>query len=133
MGAYDYCHPRFRGYLSPSKDSAGYVQSLRWVRGKYPSGGSVYLIQDNLSTRTTPAALAEARRLRIPLVPTPTHASRLNGTETRFRPILRWAFTGSNYLSWDEAKEALHHAIRLLHQVHCVTNSRPALRWWTQH
>ena len=59
MGAYDYYHHRFRGYLSPSKNGAGYVRFLHWVRGKYPSGERIYLIQDNLSTHTTPAAVAD--------------------------------------------------------------------------
>ena len=133
MGAYDYYHKRFRGYLSSSKNGAGYVRFLRWVRGNYPSGGRIHLIQDNLSTHTTPAAVAVARKLRITFVPTPTNASHLNPIETHFRTIRRWAFTGSNYTDWGEAKEALRLAIRRLNRIHCVTNSRPAHRWWTRH
>ncbi|MCI4326775.1 MAG: IS630 family transposase [Thermoplasmata archaeon] len=97
MGAYDYYHKRFRGYLSPSKNGAGYVRFLRWVRERYPSGRKIYLIQDHLSTHTTPAAVLEAQKLRITFVPTPTNASHLNPIETHFRTIRRWAFTGTNY------------------------------------
>ena len=133
MGACDYHHKRFRGYLSSSKNGAGHVRFLRWVRGKYPSGGRIYPIQDNLSTHTTPAAVAEARRPNITFAPTPTNARHLNPIETHFRTIRRWGFTGSNYTDWDEAKDALRLAIRRLNRVHFVTNSRPAHRWWTRH
>jgi DDE superfamily endonuclease len=79
------------------------VRFLRWVRSKYPFGGRIYLIQDNLSTHTTPAAVAEARRLRMTFVPTPTtNASHLNPIETHFRTIRRWAFTRTNYTDWGE-------------------------------
>jgi transposase len=133
MGAYDYYHRRFRGYLSRRKTGADWVRFLRWVRSKYPFGGRIYLIQDNLSTHTTPAAMAEARRLRITLVPTPTNASHLNPIETHFRALRRWAFTRTNYQDWGEVERVLRASIRRLNQVHCVTNSRPALRWWTRH
>jgi transposase len=132
MGAYDYYHKRFRGYPSASKSGVGCVRFLRWVRDKYPSGGRVYLIQDNLSAHTTPAAVAEARKLRITFVLTPTNASHLNPIETHFRTIRRSAFTGSNYTDWDEVSEALRFAIRRLNRVHCVTDSRPAHRWRTR-
>jgi Homeodomain-like domain len=71
IGAYDYYHKRFRGYLASSKSGAGYVRFLRWVRRKYPFGGRSYLTQDNLSMHTTPAAVAEARKLGIVFVLTP--------------------------------------------------------------
>ena len=53
MGAYDYYHKRLRGFLSRRKTGAEWVRFLRWVRSKYPSGGRIYLIQDN-SPRTPP-------------------------------------------------------------------------------
>ncbi len=109
------------------------MRFLRWVRGDYPSGGRIHLTQDNLSTHTTPAAVAVARKLRIIFVLTPTNASHLNPIQTHFRTIRRWAFTGSNYTDWGEAKEALRRAIRRINRIHCVTDSRPAHRWWTRH
>ena len=133
MGAYDYYHKRLRGFLSRRKTGAEWVRFLRWVRSKYPSGGRIYLIQDNLSTHTTPAAVAEARRLRITFVPTPTNASHLNPIETHFRTIRRWAFTRTNYTDWGEVDRVVRASIRRLNHAHCVTNSRPALRWWTRH
>ncbi|MGD0250245.1 MAG: hypothetical protein ABSB97_05090 [Thermoplasmata archaeon] len=97
MGAYDYYRKRFCDYLSSSKGRAGYVPFLRWVRRKCPSDGRIYLSQDSLSTHTTPAAVAEAREVKIAFVPTPTNASHPNPDETHFRTI-RWrAFTASNY------------------------------------
>ena len=133
MGAYDYYHKRFRGYLSNDKTGRGYARFLRWVRRKYPLGGRIYLIQDNLSTHTTPEVVAAARRLKITFAPTPTNASHLNPIETHFRTLRRWAFTRTNYTDWDEAGTVLRLAIRRLNRVHCVTNSRPAHRWWTRH
>jgi transposase len=133
MGAYDYYHKRLRGYLSRRKTGADWVRFLRWVRSKYPSGGRIYLIQDDLSTHTTPAAVAEARRPRITFVPTPTNASHLNPIETHFRTIRRWAFTRTNYTDWSEVDRIVRASIRRLNHAHCVTNSRPALRWWTRH
>jgi hypothetical protein len=58
MGASDYYHKRFRGHHSSLKSGAGYVRFIRWVRGRYPSGGRIHLIPDNLSTHITPAAVA---------------------------------------------------------------------------
>lgn len=133
MGAHDYYQKRFRGHLSASTSGAGWVRFLRWVRSRYLAGGRIYLIQDNLSTQTTPGAVAEARRLKITFVPTPTNASHLNPIESYFRTIRRWAFTRTNYTDWAEATEALRLVLRRLNRVHCVTNSRPAHRWWTRH
>jgi hypothetical protein len=100
---------------------------------KVPLRSADYLIQDNLSTPTPPAAVAEARKLNMTFVPTPTNASHLNPIETHFRTIRRWAFSGRNFTDWRKAEKALRLAIRRLNRVHCVTNSRPALRWWTRH
>jgi transposase len=133
MGAYDYYHKRLRGYLSRRKTGADWVRFLCWVRSKYASGGRIYLIQDNLSTHTTPAAVAEARRLRITFVPTPTNASHLNPIETNFRTIRRWAFAWTNYTDWSEVNRIVRASIRRLNHAHYVTNSRPALRWWMRH
>ena len=63
MGMYDYFHKVLRGYLSPRKSGANWVRFLRYVRRWYPPSERIYLIQDNLSTHTTPEALREARRL----------------------------------------------------------------------
>lgn len=133
MGAYDYYPKRLRGYLSRRKTGADWVRFLRWVRSKYPVGGRIYLIQDNLSTHTTPTAVAEARRRRITFVPTPTNASHLNPIETHFRTIRRWAFTRTNHADWGEVDRIVRVSIRRLNHAHGVTNSRPALRWWMRH
>ena len=82
---------------------------------------------------TPPAAVAGARKLDLTLVPTPTNASYPIPIETHIRTLRLWAFPGTNYTDWREAEEALRLAIRRLNRVHCVTNSRPALRWWTRH
>ncbi len=96
MGAYGYYHQRFRGYLSSSKGGDGRVGFLRSVRGKYPSGDRIYLTQDNLSTHTTPAVVAEARSLRITFVPSPPNASQSNPIAAHVRALQRWAFTRTN-------------------------------------
>lgn len=133
MGAYDYYHQRLRGYLSARKSGGGWVRFLRWVRRGYPSGGRIYLIQDNLSTHTTPAAVEEAHRLNITFVPTPTNASHLNPIETHFRTIRRWAFTRTSYGDWEETGRAVQAAMRRLNRIHCGEVSRPIHRWWTRH
>ncbi len=133
MGAYDYHRKRFRGYLSANKTGHGYARFLHWGRGRYPSGGRIYLIQDNLSTHTVPETVAEVRRLRIAFVPTPSSPSHLNPFETQFRTIRRRAFTRTNNIDWEEASRALRHAIRRLNRFRCATNSLPAHRWWTRH
>gem|GEM_PF-5803995 len=75
------------------------------------------------------AAVAEARKLRIPFMPTLTNASQLNPIETRSRKIRRWAFIASNYNEGGGAKETLRLAIRRLNRINRVTNSRPEHRW----
>jgi hypothetical protein len=120
------------GISPPRRTELGKCDSFGGFEGSTPRTG-IYLIQDNLSTHATPAAVSEARKLRITLVPTPTNASHPNPIETHFRTSRRWAFTGSNYTDWEGAKEALPLTMRRLNRIHCVTNSHPAHRWWTRH
>jgi hypothetical protein len=96
MRAYEYYHKHVSGYPSAPKNGVGYVRSAWWVRWRRPSGAHIYLIRDNLSSHTAPAAVAAARKLRSMFVPAPTNASRLNPIETHLRTIRRCAFTGSN-------------------------------------
>jgi hypothetical protein len=70
-GACDYSRKRYCGYLFFWKSGTSYVRFLRAIRWKYPSGGRIYLIQDDHSTHTTLAAVAEVRKLRIKLTRTP--------------------------------------------------------------
>ena len=112
FGAYDFYHDKMHGYLVRKKDTASWVRYLRYVRSKYPNGGKIYLIQDNLSTHTTSQAYAEARRLNIEFVLTPTNASHLNPIECHFGELKTLALTGSDYQDWKSLGRALQGAIR---------------------
>jgi len=112
MGAYDFYHDRMSGWTSRRKRGVDWAKHLRHIRAKYPDGGRIYLIQDNLSAHTTPECVAEAERLDIEFVPIPTNASHLNPIETHFGKLKDLALTGSDYRDWHELKKALQDAIR---------------------
>jgi transposase len=112
MGAYDFYHDKMYGWVSRRKRGIDWVKHLRFIRSKYPDGGRIYLIQDNLSAHTTPDCLAEAERLDIEFVPTPTNASHLNPIECHFGEVKDLALTGSDYPDWKDAGRALRDAIR---------------------
>lgn len=134
MGMYDYYHHTLRGYLSPRKRGSDWVRFLRYVRRWYPSGERIYLIQDNLSAHTTPAARREARRLKITVVPIPTSASQWNPIETHFRSVRQKALTGSDYRDWRSLGGAIQGAMKELnvsHQTVRVPKVRRCL--WVRH
>jgi hypothetical protein len=86
------------------------------------------MIQENPSTRTRPAVVAQTGRLRITFVFS-TYASQLNAFEAHVRTIHRWAFTGSNFIDGNEAEETLRLLVRRLKGIPCGTKSRPADQW----
>lgn len=112
MGAYDFYHDKMHGWVSPRKRGSDWARHLRFIRRKYPKGGRIYLIQDNLSAHTTPECVAEAKRLNIEFVPTPTNASHLNPIECHFGEIKDLALTGSDYPDWEVASKAVLDAVR---------------------
>lgn len=112
MGAYDDYHKRLWGWTSHRKRGKDWAKHLRYIRSKYPKGGRIYLIQDNLSAHTTPECVAEADRLNIEFVPIPTNASHLNPIETHFGKLKQLALTGSDYPTWNALCHALQAAIR---------------------
>jgi transposase len=133
MGMYDYFHRTLRGYLSPKKSGGNWVRFLRYVRGWYPSDERIYLIQDNLSTHTTPAALREARRLRISLVPIPTNSSHMNPIETHFRSIREIALTGTDFREWRPLGVAIQGAMRELNARHAAQVHKVKRCLWVRH
>gem|GEM_PF-3409959 len=78
------------------------MRFLRWDRGGYTPGGRVHLIWISLSTHSTPAAVAEARKLHFNFFPSPTTANDLNPIETHTRSLRRLALTWSSYTDCDE-------------------------------
>ena len=111
MGAYDCYHDRLFGWASRRKRGTDWAKHLRYVRSKYPGGGRIYWIQDNLSAHTTPECCAEAERLDIEFVPIPTSASHLNPIETHFGKLKDLALTGSDYPDWRGLQKALQDAM----------------------
>lgn len=133
MGMYDYYHRTLRGYLSPRKSGTNWVRFLRYVRRGYPPHERIYLIQDNLSTHTTPEALREARRLKISLVPIPTNSSHLNPIETHFRSVRQIALTGSDYREWRSLGRAIQMAMHELNAMHSAPIHKVKRCLWVRH
>ena len=133
MGMYDYFHKVLRGYFSPRKSGANWVRFLRYVRRWYPPDERIYLIQDNLSTHTTPEALREARRLKISLVPIPTNSSHMNPIETHFRSIRQMALTGSDFREWRPLGAAIQMAMRELNAKHSAPAHKVKRCLWVRH
>jgi transposase len=133
MGAYDYFHDVFHGYLSRRKTGADWVRYLRYVRSWYPGDDRIFLIQDNLSTHTTPAASAEARRLNIQFIPTPTNASHLNPIECHFGEIKNLALTHSDYRDWATLGRAVQGAIRWRNKNRAPKVKKAKRLMWLRH
>jgi transposase len=112
MGGYDFYHDRMFGWTSRRKRGVDWAEHLRFIRSKYPNGGRIYLIQDNLSAHTTPQCIAEAERLNIEFVPIPTNASHLNPIETHFGKLQDLALTGTDYRDWPSLQKGLQDAMR---------------------
>lgn len=133
MGMYDYYHRTIRGYMSRRKCGADWVRFLRYVRTWYPPKERIYLILDNLSAHTTPAALREARRLRITYVPIPTSASHLNPIESQFRVLKHRALDGSDYRSWRELGWEVQKAMHELNRERFVPSRKVKRCLWSRH
>lgn len=123
MGGYDFYHDRLFGWTTRRRNGAAWVRHLRYIRSKYPGRERIYLIQDNLSTHTTPACRKEAKRLNIVFVPIPTNASHLNAIEAHFKELRDLALTGSDYRAWPEMARALQGGVRWRNR-----NARPKVR-----
>lgn len=133
MGAYDFFHDRMHGWVSPSRKGEDWAKHLRFIRSKYPDGGRIYLIQDNLSAHTTPECRAEAARLDIEFVSTPTNASHLNPIECHFGEIQDLALTGSDYRDWETASTALLDAVRWRNKHRSPKVHKVKRLLWTRH
>ena len=133
MGMYDYYHRRLRGYLSPRKTGRDWVKFLRYVRSWYPSNEPIFLIQDNLSAHTTPAAVREAERLWIRFAPIPTNASYYNPIETHFRSLRQKVLTGSDFPDWRSLGRALQGGMRELNELHATPARKLKRCLWVRH
>ncbi len=106
-GAYDVGADRLRLRLRPRRRGRDVAGFMRQIRLCYPSGVTIYWIQDNLSANWTPEIREFAADNRIELVPTPTYASYLNPIECHFGPIAEFVVKNADYLDWDAFAHAL--------------------------
>ena len=116
FGVYNVKKKKLSGRLYEQRNWENWLAVLKLQRRKYPKQHRIYVIQDNLSTHTTPDIMEFVRANKISFVPTPTEASWLNPIETRFKDLNQLAIAGSNHPSWEEMSVALQRGIRYLNR-----------------
>lgn len=104
-------HQRLSGRFYRRKGGRNWLRHLQREQAKYPTDQRVYIIQDNLSTHTTPDVRARARSNRVTLVPTATNVSWMNPVEDNARDIQYLALAGNYYRSWMEVESAFRRVI----------------------
>jgi transposase len=112
FGAYDVGADRMWGDIRRRKDAAEVLRFVMKIRARYEPRIRIYLVLDNLSTHTTRALRAFARKNRITLVFTPTYASFLNRIECNFAAYKEFVLNGSDFTSHDDLIAATRSYLR---------------------
>jgi transposase len=104
-------HQRLEGRVYRTKHARNWMRFLPQVRRRYPADQEIHLIWDGASNHWTPEIRAWARRNRVHLVPTPTHASHLNPVECHAGDLQKLALSGQEFTTPREVGRALDRAV----------------------
>ena len=97
LAAYDVGADNLMGRSFDRRRHQEFLRFLKWLRAKYPSEETLYLIADNLSTHLHAKVKQWARRHRVRFTFTPTNASWLNPIEAHFGGISEFVIKGSDF------------------------------------
>lgn len=112
FGAYDFGADRLMGRSSDRKRHQEFLAFLQWLRAKYPSGETLYIILDNLSTHLHDRVKRWAKANRVHFAFTPTNASWLNPIEPHFGGISEFVIKGSDYEGRSQMRREIQKYIR---------------------
>ena len=133
MGICDHSHHALRVHLSPRKTGRNRVKILRYARSWSPRRPLFFLVQDNLSVRTTLETRRVAGRLSIRCASIPTNASLQNPVEIRLRSKREIAHTGTDHRNWRELDGAIQWGMCELNRMHSGRPHRARRCRWVRH
>lgn len=107
LAAYDLETDRLVGLFRRRKTWIEFLQLLKWLRWRYPSGQVLHVVLDNFSPHTKTEVLLWAWGHNIRLYFTPSQASWLNRIEAQFTALKEFALSNSDFRSHEEQIEAV--------------------------
>ena len=106
-GAYDMKTDRLFGTFSPRKNWIEFLRFMRWLRRRYRSSGTLYIVLDNASYHLKTEVRDWAAKHRIRFYFTPSNASWLNRIECHFTALRKFALDNSDFRTHEEQQEAI--------------------------
>jgi transposase len=106
-GAYDMKTDRLFGTFSPRKNWIEFLKFMRWLRRRYRSSGTLYIVLDNASYHLKTEVRDWAAKHRIRFYFTPSNASWLNRIECHFTALRKFALDNSDFRTHEEQQEAI--------------------------
>lgn len=108
LAAYDLETNRLFGQFKARKRWTEFLSFLKWVRRKYRSSETLYIVLDNLSTHLKSEVVQWAKANRVKFYFTPSNASWLNRIECQFTALKKFALDNSDYPSHEQMQDAIH-------------------------
>jgi len=107
LAAYDLETDRVFGLFRRRKAGAQFLEFLKWLRYRYPSGQVLHIVMDNYGPHLTEEVRRWAAGHNVRFYVTPTQASWLNRIEGQFTAVKEFALNNSDYRSHEEQIEAI--------------------------
>jgi transposase len=102
LAAYDLETGRVFGLFRRRKTGAQFLEFLKWLRYRYPSGQVLHIVMDNYGPHLTEEVRLWAVGHNVRFYVTPTQASWLNRIESQFTALKEFALKNSDYRSHEE-------------------------------
>jgi transposase len=107
LAAYDLETDRLFGLFRRRKTAVQFLEFLKWLRWRYPSGQVLHVVLDNFSPHLKEEVLLWAWGHNIRLYLTPSQASWLNRIESQFTALKEFALSNADFRSHEEQIEAI--------------------------
>jgi transposase len=107
LAAYDLETDKLLGQFHARKTWVQFLEFLRWLRGRYPSGQTLHVVLDNYGPHLKVEVATWAWANRVRLYYTPTNASWLNRIECQFTALKEFALGNSDHRSHEDLQEAI--------------------------
>lgn len=107
FGAYDMKTDRLYGIFTCQKNWVEFLRFLRWLRRRYRSGETLYIVLDNASFHLKTEVRTWAAKHRVRFYFTPSNASWLNRIECHFTALRKFALDNSDFRTHEEQEEAV--------------------------
>jgi transposase len=107
FAVYDLKTDRLYGRFASKKNWGTFLDFLRWVRRRYPSKKTLYVIVDQAGYHRKAEVRAWAARHRIRFFFTPTNASWLNRIECHLTALRKFALDNSDFRAHTDQQKAI--------------------------